>query len=167
MRGRGGEGVAAGVGALPDAEWVDLWTPVDHVAEAVVRLALRPASAGRIFHVADTPSLRISDVHRWLEECGYALRIASRAEWVEALEADEDNPMWLFLPHLRDAASGADGPDVLPVGQEFAVRTANLRAGLDGSGVACPQIGSGLLATYLERMAQDGIIPKAGEMSDR
>ncbi len=155
------------VGVLPDAEWVDLWTPVDHVAEAVVRLALRPSSAGRIFHVADTPSLRISDVHRWLEECGYALRIASRAEWVEALEADEDNPMWLFLPHLRGAASGADGPDVLPVGQEFAVRTANLRAGLDGSGVACPQIGSGLLATYLERMAQDGIIPKAGEMSDR
>jgi thioester reductase-like protein len=153
--------------ALPDAGWVDIWTPVDHVARAVVQIALRPRSAGRIFHVADTRSLQLADVRDWLAKCGYPIPQVTWQEWTEAIERDADNPMALFLPHLsaqpgEDSEAAAQmASDLLPTGSKFLVDTSNMEAALAGTGIACPPAGPELLARYLDRMVVDGLIPLA------
>jgi hypothetical protein len=145
---------------LPEAGWIDVWNPVDEVARSVVQLLLRSASAGSIFHVADGGVVRLTDVGSWLAECGYPLPVVSWTEWVDAITADQDNPMALLLPHLL-TAPGASGrrslADALPSGDSFHVNAANLRAAL---GENPARVGPELLSRYLERMAEDGLIAR-------
>ncbi|MGP3951291.1 thioester reductase domain-containing protein [Streptomyces sp. 7N604] len=169
-------------GALPDAEWVDIWTPVDFVAQAVIAIALNPRANGRIVHLAQSPSLRLADLAQWLTDCGYPLRTLPWQEWTDALAADADNPMGLLLPHLRghvdthpghppgDPADTAAAADLLPTGDKILVDTSSAQELLEGTGIECPPAGPALLGRYLDRMVREGLIPPpaaAAHHSDR
>ncbi|MFF3485870.1 amino acid adenylation domain-containing protein [Streptomyces sp. NPDC002701] len=82
-------GVPAGI--VPDLYEEEVWTPVDHVARALVHLCLtnRPPDA-TVFHHAATAPLRLSDLYDWLGEYGYTLRRMPVASWRAELARSAD-----------------------------------------------------------------------------
>ncbi|MFF5900146.1 thioester reductase domain-containing protein [Streptomyces argenteolus] len=138
------------IGALPDTKWADRFTPVDHVAAAVVELMLQPRSTGKVFHIADTPVVDITDIARWLSETGHPVGTLPWEQWVEEVSSDPDNPMALLIPHLRQGVSGR-ASDVLP-SQEQNVDCRQFRRALDGTGITFPAPGPALFGRYADAL---------------
>ncbi|MFE7032010.1 amino acid adenylation domain-containing protein [Streptomyces sp. NPDC057621] len=153
-------GVPAGI--VPDLFEEETWTPVDHVAKAIVHLSLvqRPPNA-TVFHHAATAPVRLSDLYDWLEEYGYPLRRMTTARWLAELRRSA-------------ATSGAetsaaattlaffDSRDAQPAGLDLRtgrIRSDNVRNGLRGSGITCPPVDQDLVLRYLDHCVTSGILP--------
>ncbi|MFD6287963.1 amino acid adenylation domain-containing protein [Streptomyces sp. NPDC060205] len=152
-------GVPAGI--VPGLFEEETWTPVDHVAKAVVHLSLvqRPSNATVFNHAANAP-VRLSDLYDWLEEYGYPLRRMTTARWLTELARSSDTP--------GGSASAAatlaffDSRDAEPAGLDLRlgrVRSDNVRNGLRGSGITCPPVGQDLVFRYLDHCVAGGMLP--------
>nr|APD71538.1 non-ribosomal peptide synthetase 9 [Streptomyces sp.] len=165
-------GVPAGI--VPDLFEEETWTPVDHVAQAVVHLSLgqRP-SAGTVFNHAATTPVRLSDVYDWLGEYGYPLRRMPLAQWRTELPASSgeaattlaffdswdtdgwDTDGWDTDGWDTDGEGDTDDPD-LRLGR---IRADNVVHGLHGSGITCPPVDRDLLFRYLDHCVTAGTLP--------
>ncbi|WP_329214124.1 amino acid adenylation domain-containing protein [Streptomyces sp. NBC_01485] len=152
-------GVPAGI--VPELFEEETWTPVDHVAEAVVHLSLgsRRPTAPVFNHAATTP-VRLGDVYDWLEEYGYPLRRMPLAQWRAELPRSRADPgvaaTTLAFFDSRDADPGdAAAPD-LRLGR---IRSDNVVTGLHGSGITCPPADRDLVLRYLDHCVTTGALP--------
>ncbi|MEV7891151.1 amino acid adenylation domain-containing protein [Streptomyces sp. NPDC002817] len=150
-------GIPAGI--VPDLFEEETWTPVDHVAQALVHLCLRQRPPGAtVFHHAATAPVRLSDVYDWLEEYGYELRRLPLARWRAELPPASDaarSMLAFFEAADTTAAVDGSGPD-LRLGH---VRAENVTAGLRGSGIICPPADRDLVFRYLDHCVTTGALP--------
>ncbi|MFI9175880.1 amino acid adenylation domain-containing protein [Streptomyces lincolnensis] len=158
-------GVPAGI--VPDLFEEETWTPVDHVAQALVHLCLgqRPPTA-TVFHHATTP-VRLSDVYDWLEEYGYPLRRIPLAQWRAELPRSSGTvgaaaTTLAFFDSWDAGADDATGPE-LRLGR---VRTDNVVTGLHGSGITCPAVERDLVFRYLDHCVITGTLPAPAGKQD-
>ncbi|MFE1797928.1 amino acid adenylation domain-containing protein [Streptomyces sp. NPDC059517] len=153
-------GVPAGI--VPDLFEEETWTPVDHVAKALVHLSLvqRPPNATVFQHAATAP-VRLSDLYDWLGEYGYPLRRMTTARWRTELARSADAPG-------AEASTSAttlaffDSRDAEPAGLDLRlgrIRSDNVRNGLRGSGITCPPVDRDLVFRYLDHCVTSGMLP--------
>ncbi|MFC4500800.1 MULTISPECIES: amino acid adenylation domain-containing protein [Streptomyces] len=146
-------GVPAGI--VPELFEEETWTPVDHIARAVVHLSLGPPHATVYNHAAVSP-VRLSDVYDWLEEYGYPLRRLPLARWTAELPASSGVAATTLA--FFDSP-GTDGD--LRLGH---VRADNVVNGLRGSGIASPTVGRDLVLRYLDHCVSTGSLPAPGHL---
>ncbi|MGW1892243.1 amino acid adenylation domain-containing protein [Streptomyces sp. NPDC002004] len=146
-------------GIVPELFEDEIWTPVDFVARALVHLCLhRPLTAGGlVFNHATLPRVRLADVYGWVREYGYPVRTLPLARWREQLprSADAAATMLAFFDSV-DQAAATD----LRLGH---VRADHVRAGLGGSGIACPPVDRDLFFRYLDHCVTAGLLPAPAE----
>ncbi|MFF3200843.1 amino acid adenylation domain-containing protein [Streptomyces sp. NPDC002962] len=148
-------GIPAGI--VPDLFEEEIWTPADHLAEALVRVCLGPPGPANVFHHAVTPPVRLSDVYDWMEEYGYPLRRLPLDRWrAELPRSSGAAATTLAFFDARDADAGdATGAD-LRLGR---VRADNVVNALRAGGVTCPPVGRELVHRYLDHCVTTGKLP--------
>nr|WP_203729475.1 non-ribosomal peptide synthetase [Streptomyces sp. SID12501] len=148
-------GIPAGI--VPELFEEETWTPVDHVAEALVHLCLEPTSPATVFNHAATIPVRLSDIYDWLEDYGYSLRRMPLARWRAELPAYSGvaATTLAFFDSWDAAPEDAAGPD-LRLGR---VRADNVVNGLHGSGITCPPADRDLVFRYLDHCVTTGSLP--------
>lgn len=153
--------------AVPDLEATIEFAPVDFVASAIVELSLKPNSLGKNFHLVNQSTARLSALVDMVKQLGYPLVPLPYIEWQQRMfkvASNPDSPSHVLMPmfseqmteHMLEIKAAIDDPEVLP---EF--DTFNTDAGLQGTGVACPDLSLSLLATYFNHMARNGMISPA------
>ncbi|MFD9654724.1 thioester reductase domain-containing protein [Streptomyces mirabilis] len=158
-------GVPAGI--VPDLFEEEAWTPVDHVAQALVHLCLgQPAPGATVFNHAAGELVRLGDVYDWLEEYGYPLQRMPLARWRAELprssgdSGDSDGSgvaatTLAFFDSWDANTDDATGLD-LRLGR---VRADNVVNGLRGSGITCPPVDRDLVFRYLDHCVTTGTLP--------
>ncbi|MEU1453576.1 amino acid adenylation domain-containing protein [Streptomyces avermitilis] len=147
-------GIPAGI--VPDLFEEETWTPVDHVAAALVHLCLGPPGA-TVFNHASASPVRLSDVYDWLEEYGYPLRRMPLARWRTELPATSGvaATTLAFFDSWDTDQGDAAGPE-LRLGR---VHADNVLTGLHGSGITCPPADRDLVFRYLDHCVTTGTLP--------
>ncbi|MFS0869806.1 amino acid adenylation domain-containing protein [Paenibacillus xylanilyticus] len=74
------------LGKAPAADWMVDFTPIDYASQAIVHLALRDDTAGRVFHICNPESISYNTLIASINRAGYT---------VETLPFDEYTS-WLF-----------------------------------------------------------------------
>ena len=146
------------LGAAPEHGYTLDVAPVDYVAAAIVRLSLQPGCLNRTFHFPNPRPLPWREVYDFARSYGYPLRRVSFADWIAKLQAairrGADNALAPFAPLLTDeSAANAEQPE------ELRWDDRNTRAGLEGSGIACPPLDAGLLTTWFDHFVRSGFLP--------
>ncbi|MCS0637585.1 amino acid adenylation domain-containing protein [Streptomyces sp. LP05-1] len=162
--------LAAGLpaGLLPELFEAEVWTPVDYVARAVVRLSLSGAP-GTVFNHAPVEPVRLDDLYDWVAAYGYAVKRVPTAQWRAELPRSPGETAAVavttgaFFDSLAGAEEsgrhdGGDGPE-LGLGR---VRADHVRRGLDGTGIGCPVIDRALVFRYLDHGVRTGMLPPPG-----
>ena len=139
--------------------------PVDHVARAMVDLALAGKPGYRSFDVApsiETGSASLDHIADWIESAGYRLdRPNSHSEWLAQLEA-----------RLERLSAEARQSSALPILSAFAapMPRSQRRAGgafadalRDSDSEASPALTEAYLHKHLADMRQHGLIPPASK----
>ncbi|WP_369031395.1 amino acid adenylation domain-containing protein [Streptomyces adonidis] len=150
-------GVPAGL--VPELFEEETWTPVDHVAKALVHLSLgqqRPVAT--VFNHAATAPVRLRDIYDWVGEYGYRLRRLPLAQWRAELPRAASGvaaTTLAFLDAWDTATDDTTGPD-LRLGH---VRTDNVVNGLRGSGITLPPVDRDLVFRCLDHCVATGTLP--------
>jgi nonribosomal peptide synthetase MxcG len=142
-------------GALPQLDVGEVWTPVDYVARALVRLSLVPRP-GTVFNVTPAPEVRLSELFGWVRDYGYPVELFPVPEWrtrVAERAGTADNSTTLAFFDLR---SGSAEP-AFGLGP---IRCERLTQALAGSGISCPAADRPLLYRYLDYCVEHGLLPK-------
>ncbi|MEW1723450.1 amino acid adenylation domain-containing protein [Streptomyces sp. NPDC093109] len=124
--------------------------PVDYAGDAVVALSLRPAAAGRTFHLAAGRLLRLDTVLGRLRAKGYALPEVDPREWLDRIGADAGNAAFPLLGTLAEEMTGGGSEG----GLVFDPSATD--AALAGSGVNRPEMDEELFATYIGYFTRTG-----------
>jgi nonribosomal peptide synthetase MxcG len=143
------------VGALPELDVREPWTPVDIVARLIVTEALREGTSteARVLNVAPTSLTSLSDVVRWTRSYGYSISTCSPAHFVEAL----------------GSASGRIDPTTLAMfqAQEHtaipsirAIDTRACRQAMTRARLVWPEIFEPQVHRYLETCVANGLLGK-------
>ncbi|MBM3114887.1 non-ribosomal peptide synthetase [Jeongeupia naejangsanensis] len=138
-------------GCAPDFDVDEVWTPVDIVADTVVRLAARGAAQqGGVYQLSCNGMVSLADVFAALTVFGYALERCSMPEWLTrvALHADEDDRATLSFFETRS------GNDVLRMGP---IRHERILALLPDADAA--PIDRGTLFAYFGQAVASGLLP--------
>ncbi|WP_329281484.1 amino acid adenylation domain-containing protein [Streptomyces sp. NBC_01451] len=156
-------GIPAGI--VPELFEEETWTPVDHVARALVHLCLGPTSGATVFNHATTAPVRLGDVYDWLEDYGYALRRMPLARWRTELPASsgEAATTLAFFDSWDTAPEDSAGPD-LRLGR---VRADNVVNGLHGRDITCPPADRDLVFRYLDHCVTTGTLPAPAGLKSR
>ena len=151
-------GIPAGI--LPELFDAEVWTPVDYVARAVVRLSLTDPPFGTVFNHAPVPQIRLADLYDWVQEYGYVAKRLPLAQWRTELprSADVAATTGAFFDSWTDSgdAEGSAAEADLGLGH---VRADNVLRGLEGSGISCPQADRALVFRYLDHCVKTGTLP--------
>jgi amino acid adenylation domain-containing protein/thioester reductase-like protein len=149
-------------GAAPDAgaQWTEVnLVPVDYVARAYVRLALRPESIGTEFNLTSPWTTRMDTIIEAVRAAGHPIEAVPYQDWVRRLQrhadviADDQNSSVRAALVLVSAAVDSLQLD----GYRF--DRANTSLGLAGSGIDCPEIGRAVLGRYIRYLAGSGFLP--------
>ncbi|MCZ4119465.1 amino acid adenylation domain-containing protein [Streptomyces sp. H39-S7] len=168
-------GIPAGI--VPDLFEAEVWTPVDYVAQAVVRLSAEVTAAAPaerpVYNHAPVPTVRLADLYAWIREFGYPVECMPLARWRAELPRAADVATttlaffdtWTGDDSVADeTAGGAVAEPVLGLGRVVAD---NLLRGLDGSGISCPPVDRELVFRYLERCVATGALPPPARRGPR
>lgn len=149
-------GIPAGI--VPELFDAEVWTPVDYVARAVVRLSLT-AAPGTVFNHAPVAPVRLVDVYDWVQEYGYAVKQIPVAQWRRELprSADVAATTGAFFDSLT---IDEDAEPELALGH---VRADRVLRGLAGTDIICPPTDRALVFRYLDHCVKTGILPPPGE----
>jgi amino acid adenylation domain-containing protein/thioester reductase-like protein len=139
-------------GMLPDHGVPIDVTPVDYVVRAIVHLAARPSSRGRVFHLANTRQTRVRRLHAFVTAAGYRVRRVAFDRWRDRLEAAEPMIATLLPP------GSAPPPEIRRL--QFDCR--RTRAVLRRAGIVCAPADATLVGRYLDHMVRAGLLPAPG-----
>jgi thioester reductase-like protein len=149
------------IGQYPKGRSRVAYTPVDYVGNALVNLSLNPANVGKNFHFVNPKFALWETVIDWVKEYGFDLHATSHNEWRQKLKAmSEQSPdfaMTPLLPLIPDLQLEADSDS--GEGSELQFDCSQTRAGLEGSGIACPEMSPELLRVYLDAYVKLGAVP--------
>ncbi|MTE21456.1 SDR family NAD(P)-dependent oxidoreductase [Streptomyces sp. TRM43335] len=126
--------------------------PVDYVSAAILRMSLRPQSAGGTFHLFNPSSVSLRECVRRLRALGYTLEETDRESWRARIEADRGNAI-LPLLHAFEMMTGDTDRFYPPMD------TTETDAALAGSGIVCPAVDEELFATYVRYFVDTGHFP--------
>ncbi|WP_433937097.1 myxochelin non-ribosomal peptide synthetase MxcG [Sorangium cellulosum] len=146
-------GIPAGL--LPDLDVREVWTPVDYVARAIVRLSLGDRAPLAVYNVAPAPEVRLTELFDWARDYGYAVERCPVPAWRARLKDGADAADSATLAFF-DLQPGAEGDAPFGLGR---VRCDNVARDLAGSGIECPPIDRALLHRYLDRCVEQGLLP--------
>ncbi|HEV2736768.1 MAG TPA: thioester reductase domain-containing protein, partial [Longimicrobiaceae bacterium] len=139
--------------------------PIDYVGASIVELSLRPESPGKTFNLTHPEIVRWSDVWESARRFGYRLDPVTLRRWHTRMaaeaEADEEHPLRPFLTRFPPLPPEDPAVDEEVVLEMPAPRfdCANVLAGLEGTGVACPPVDDRLLHRYFEYFVDVGFLP--------
>nr|APD71534.1 non-ribosomal peptide synthetase 5 [Streptomyces sp.] len=140
-------------------DWPENLVPVDFVARALVRLALRPESAGQSFHLTNSSTVRFAELVEHARSLGYSIRQVDSARWREEIQAaavDRDGPgPDSAVASVAVVLAALDTEAVAPP-PAFDVTTTSALLGPD---LVCPVVDAGLLELYLRGLVETGQLP--------
>jgi thioester reductase-like protein len=140
-------------------DWSENLVPVDFVARALVRLALRPESAGQSFHLTNGSTLHFAELVEHARSLGYSIRPVDSARWREEIRAaavDRDRPaLDTAVASVAVVLAALDTEAVAPP-PVFDVTTTRALLGPD---LLCPAVDAGLVELYLRGLAETGQLP--------
>ncbi len=154
------------VGAAPDAsaQWTEVnLVPVDYVASAYVRLALRPESIGIEFNLTSPRITRIETIIDRVRAAGHRIEAVPYQDWVDRLQRhadvitdDQDSSIRATLVLVSAAVDSLqlDG---------FRFDRSNTAFGLTESGLECPEIDQPVLDRYIRYLVGSGFLPTPKE----
>ncbi|QIS14174.1 non-ribosomal peptide synthetase [Nocardia arthritidis] len=143
-------------GTVPDLDASEVWTPVDFVGPAIVRLSLAEQPDGRVFNLAPVPAVNLADIFSGVREYGFPLTTRPITQWRDTLAADPttDHTVLAFLDLRSDDADRALSFESLGT-----VHNANVVRGLAASTLRCTPIDRELLHRYLDHCIDTGLLP--------
>ncbi|PIM71575.1 hypothetical protein CTU88_16110 [Streptomyces sp. JV178] len=147
-------------GTAPEGlDWPENLVPVDFVARALVRLALRPESAGQSFHLTNDSTVRFAELVQQARSLGYSIRPVDSARWREEIQAaavDSDGPgPDSPVASVAVVLSALDTETVAPPPAFDVTATSDLL----GPDLVCPAVDAGLLELYLRGLVETGQLP--------
>uniref|UniRef100_A0A1I8I4I0 Fatty acid synthase n=2 Tax=Macrostomum lignano TaxID=282301 RepID=A0A1I8I4I0_9PLAT len=150
-------------GQAPRLNWRLEFTPVDFTSEVIVRaMAQLSLHAGKIFHLVNPQPISFDLLCDWLSVSGYTLRRVDYADWLVELRqlAEACQPIASLLRLLEELAPSGGSQYF---GQLSTFDSRQLRAALPSLGLESgyPAIESSLLAVYVARLAERGLLPRA------
>jgi nonribosomal peptide synthetase MxcG len=143
------------VGALPQLDVGEVWTPVDYVARALVHLS-GVAQRGEVFNLSPTPEVRLGELFSQVRDFGYPVELLPVGEWrarVAERAGSAENGATLAFFDLR--SGGAE-----PAFGLGPIRCQRVLQALAGSGITCPPADRALLFRYLEFCVEQGLLPR-------
>ncbi len=144
------------VGALPQLDVGEVWTPVDFVAQALVSLSLSP-HPGAVFNMAPAPEVRLPELFGWVRDYGYPVELCPVPEWRARVAAGSDSADKRTTLAFFDLRAGSAEP-AFGFGP---IRCERLVQALAGSGISCPPTDRRLLYRYLDYCVEQGLLPAA------
>lgn len=140
-------------------------TPVDFVARAIIHLAFRQESCGRVFHLLNPCPVTWGGIMDYMIEAGYPMHKLPFEAWLEAVEEHEDpetNPLHPLLPFFHINFAGR----MLGVSDRayHALGTEVTQAALRDSGISCPPVDRDLVNTFLAQFVRTGRLHPARDM---
>ncbi|MES2179652.1 MAG: thioester reductase domain-containing protein [Gemmatimonadota bacterium] len=148
----------------PDLDWRVDCLPVDHVARAIVRLALSHDDAVMVPHISAARPRHWRECVLWMRLCGYDIDLVPYDEWSARLraEATPGHPLHPLRSFFLSAISGGAGltlPEAYQDGRRAHVRDDRSRARLDRLDAGCATVGTALLDRYFAQYVADGVLP--------
>ena len=142
------------VGAAPILDVLLDVTPVDYASRALVRLAQLEPAEGDAFHLVSPSAVRWSSFVDQVIALGYPLRAVPHEEWCSLLERRApSSARGEFLLYLAGMSKG-EAEASIHGGYASHVTQAWL-----GREIVCPPVDARLVATYLARLAEEGLFP--------
>nr|AAG31130.1 MxcG [Stigmatella aurantiaca Sg a15] len=145
-------------GALPQLDVGEVWTPVDYVARALVRLSLVPRP-GTVFNLTPAPEVRLSEVFGWVQDYGYPVALCPVPEWrtrVAQSTGSAENSTTLAFFDLRAGAAE-------PTFGLGTIRSERVLQALSDTGISCPRTDRPLLHRYLDYCVGQGLLQRPPE----
>lgn len=129
--------------------------PVDYVAQSVVRIAMRPDSVGKAYHISNPEPLPMDQVNTWFWSQGYNFDVVPYDVWREVVLNDEhltENALYPFIGLLEDYTV---------VNAEFPTYDCtNALCALEGTSIKCHPVDEKLLGTVFGYLADVGFFPR-------
>ncbi|MEM8922168.1 MAG: amino acid adenylation domain-containing protein [Actinomycetota bacterium] len=138
--------------------------PVDFVCAAIRWLATRITGRGTTYHVVNDGNPPLAAFNDRLRARGYPLRPVSVEEWIDELQSYRRRHSDLGeVADMTDAALTAAAvqtmADLVPRLSRIEVGTANLLAGLEGSGLSFPELDERLIDRFIDGLIASDLLP--------
>ena len=140
-------------------------TPVDYISRAIVHLAGRKESLGKIFHLANPRRVRLGQVADWMRTFGYRLKSLPYDSWLSELltrrSPSREDVVSSLVPLFSLSISG-EGDKVMKLLPNFDCQ--NTLEGLADSPIRCSPVDDRVLGNYFQHFISRGFVapPPAG-----
>ncbi|MGN7412147.1 non-ribosomal peptide synthetase family protein [Paenibacillus sp. SAF-068] len=144
------------LGKAPAADWMVDFTPINYASEAIVHLALRQDTAGRVFHICNPEPIRYDELIRSVNRAGYnveTLPFADYTRWLfDASISKEPEALQLAIAQLEgDGAKDSAYVYACPVTTAY----------VEPAGISCAKTDDRFISAMLEYAVQIGYFPAA------
>lgn len=151
------------MGAAPDLDWAMDCVPVDHVADAMVKLA-RNGVPGDVYHLVNSTLRYWRECVLWMCLRGYALELLPYRDWALRLRetAAVSHPLYplqAFFLRTVPEEGGLAVPELYEETRRRRARCDFSRAVLAQAGTTCTPLDAHLLDRYFESFTDRGLIP--------
>lgn len=144
------------LGKAPAADWMVDFTPINYASEAIVHLALRQDTAGRVFHICNPEPIRYDELIRSVNRAGYeveTLPFADYTRWLfDASISKEPEALQLAIAQLEgDGAKDSAYVYACPVTTAY----------VEPAGISCARTDDRFISAMLDYAVQIGYFPSA------
>lgn len=144
------------LGKAPAADWMVDFTPINYASEAIVHLALRQDTAGRVFHICNPEPIRYDELIRSVNRAGYeveTLPFADYTRWLfDASISKEPEALQLAIAQLEgDGAKDSAYIYACPVTTAY----------VEPAGISCAKTDDRFISAMLDYAVQIGYFPSA------
>ncbi|MEK4663839.1 amino acid adenylation domain-containing protein [Priestia sp. FSL H7-0729] len=144
------------LGKAPAADWMVDFTPINYASEAIVHLALRQDTAGRVFHICNPEPIRYDELIRSVNRAGYnveTLPFADYTRWLfDASIIKEPEALQLAIAQLEgDGAKDSAYVYACPVTTAY----------VEPAGISCAKTDDRFISAMLDYAVQIGYFPAA------
>ena len=134
-------------------------TPVDYISRAIVCLAARKDSFGKIFHIANSRRVQLGKIADWMRMFGYRLRRVPYDSWVAELltrpGSSREDVVSSLVPLFSLSIAG-EASSVLKSLPDFDCQ--NTLSGLADSPIRCSPIDDRVLGNYFSHFISRGFV---------
>lgn len=149
----------------PNLDWVLDCCPVDHVADAIVRLSRDGDDALRVLHLANPVPRHWRECILWMNLYGYPIRLVPYRTWLERLAAEcgtPAHPLYSLRNFFLGRPAGAGGltlPELYEEERKSRLRCDDTRPALAAAALECPPLNARLLDRYFASFVDRGYLP--------
>ncbi len=151
------------LGAADDLNTDQTPVPVDDAVRAIVALALRATTDGKVFHICPEQPLFWFDLLKLLRDQGHRIALRSYRECMDILrraaQAGSDAPMVAFIPFLFQMRAGSTRYVLEDYYAPVRYDCRNTVAGLAEAGAAPLPAPSTFILRYIEYLQQQRLLP--------